>query len=530
MKTDFLTRLAAAACLVASFTSATAAPTCTNTAITPLSAPTVTPGSVTTRAGKVVGFTVDAGLLRVTGGGVADAKSVWHVPPEDTSKPPATATMSYYAYVAKASSVAPRPLMFVWDGGPGTSTRSMLLNSFGPVLMAAPGSSSAGASGSPVRPDPDTLLDVADLVFIDAPGTGFGHLEGCDAARSFYGVDEDAAAFQRFIAAFVQAYHRENAPVVLLSESYGTIRAAVVARRLADAGARVSGLVLISPLLALDAWSDGSRANIGTENAAFLTLPTYAATAWWHGKSPHVGTLEERLREVERFTLDTYAPALLQGSNLSDDARRTLADRLAYYTGLPARTWLQADLRIEGTRFRELLEADDHKLVGREDTRDDGPAPNVKGSAVEDDPTLKAAHAAREAAFDAYVRGTLKLGDRPFSPYTDGPDTRWNMHHLTDPGAWPDTYVNVAPDLVTAMTREPDMRVFVAGGYFDLASPYFGSPYLIAHLRLPDTAKQRLQWKEYPAGHSVYEVDAARQNMHDRIAGMLAQLLPMPSR
>ena len=205
MKTDFLTRLTAAACLMASFTSATAAPTCTPNAVTPLPALTITSGSVTTRAGRVIGFTVDAGLLRVTGGGVADTKSVWNIPPEDTSKPPATATMSYYAYFAKTSSSVSRPLMFIWDGGPGTSTRSMLLNSFGPVLMAAPGSSSTGASGSPVRSDPDTLLDVADLVFVDAPGTGFGHLEGCDAARSFYGVDEDAAAFQHFIMAFVHA-------------------------------------------------------------------------------------------------------------------------------------------------------------------------------------------------------------------------------------------------------------------------------------------------------------------------------------
>ncbi len=516
-------RTAAAVCLMAKFTAAMAQPTCVPTPITPLPAPITTSGSVTTRAGKIIGFTIDAGLLRITGGGVADAKSVYNVPPEDTTKPPATATMSYYAYAAKAVPGTVRPLIFIWDGGPGTSTRSMLLDSFGPILIAAPARSSTGPSTNPVRPDSDTLLDVADLVFVDAPGTGFGHLEGCDAARTFYGVDQDAAAFQRFITKFVQAYHRENAPLVLLSESYGTVRAAVVARRLADAGAKVSGLVLISQLMALDAWSDGSRANPGTENAAFLTLPTYAATAWWHGKSPHVGTLEERLREVERFSLDTYAPALLQGTNLSNEAGRALAVKLAYYTGLTAQTWLDSDFRIEGTRFRELLEARDHKLVGREDTRNDGPAPVVKGSAVEDDPTLALAHAAREAAFDAYVRGTLKLGDRPFTPYIDGPDTRWNMHHLTDPAAWPDTYLNVAPDLVSAMTREPGMRVLVVGGYFDLAAPYFGSPYLIAHLHLPEDARPRLQWKEYPAGHSVYEVDTARRDMHDRIAGMLTE-------
>ncbi len=516
---NLIVRSAAATCLVAKVSCAAAQPSCTPTPVTPLPPPVTLSGSVTTRAGKTIGLTIDTGLLRVTGGGVADAKSVWNVPPEDTSKPPATAIMSYYAYSTKAASGA-RPLIFIWDGGPGTSTRSMLLNSFGPVLIAAPGRSPGEPPGSPVRPNPDTLLDVADLVFVDAPGTGFGHLEGCDAARTFYGVDQDAAAFERFIATFVRTYHRETAPLVLLSESYGTVRAAVVARRLVDAGAKLSGIVLISQLMALDAWSDGSRANIGTENAAFLTLPTYAATAWWHGRSPHTGTLEERLREVEHFSLETYAPALLRGT-LPNAARQALADKLAFYTGVSAKTWMDADFRIEATRFRELLEAEDHRLVGREDTRNDGPAPAVTASAVEDDPTLKLAHAARERAFDTYVRGTLTFGGRPFSPYIDGPDTRWTMHHLTDPAAWPDTYVNVAPDLVSAMTHDPDMRVLVVGGYFDLASPYFGAPYLIAHLRLPETARTRLQWKAYPAGHSVYEVDAARRDMHDRIAAML---------
>ncbi len=521
MRYSELTGWAAAAALLLKASAAVAGTLCLPMGPTPVPPPVTTLGAVTTRAGQIIDFTVDAGLLRVVGGRLPAEKSVYTVPPEDRSTS-ASATMSYFAYFAKASSVRARPLMFIWDGGPGTSSRSMLLNSFGPVAL----SSDAGATArptQPVRSNPDTLLDVADLVFVDAPGTGFGHLEGCDAARRFYGVNVDAAAFERFITAFVSTYHREKSPIVLLGESYGTTRAAVVANGLADAGTRVSAVVLISQLLALDAWSDGSRANIGTENAAFLTLPTYAATAWQHGRVPHVGMLEDRLRDVEAFTLAVYGPALLEGSRLSPGARADLARRLAGYTGLSAQTWLDANLRIEASQFRYLLEADTHRLIGREDTRTDGPAPEIRGSTVDDDPTLIAAHARREAAFDAYVRGTLKLGDRPFTPYIDGSDTRWDMHHLIDPGSWPDTYVNVAPDLVAAMTKEPALSVLIVGGYFDLASPYFGGPYLVAHLPLTDAINRRIDVREYPAPHSVYEVGSARTDIHDRVSKMLAR-------
>ncbi len=515
------TGIAAMAVGLAAACSAAAEPACLPVGPPQLPPPTMTSGAVKTRAGQSIDFTVHAGLLRVVGGRLPAEKSVYTVPPEDRSTS-ASATMSYYAYFAKRPSTRPRPLMFIWDGGPGTSTRSMLLNSFGPVVLG-PLVGSAGKLDQQVSSNPDTLLDVADLVFVDAPGTGFGHLEGCDAPRRFYGVNVDAAAFERFIAAFVRIYRREASPIALLGESYGTTRAAVVANGLADTGTRVSAVVLISQLMALDAWSDGSRANIGTENAAFLTLPTYAATAWQHERVPHVGTLEDRLRAVEAFTLDVYGPELLQGSRLSPVARADLARRLAGYTGISPQTWLDADLRIEASQFRCLLEANEHRLIGREDTRTDGPAPQIKGSAVEDDPTLIAAHARREAAFDAYVRGTLKLGDMPFTPYIDGPDTRWDMHHLTDPGAWPDTYVNVAPDLVDAMTKEPTLSVLIAGGYFDLASPYFGGPYLVAHLPVPDAVRSRITIRDYPAPHSVYDVDGARTDLHNQIYKMLAR-------
>ena len=144
--------------------------------------------------------------------------------------------------------------------------------------------------------------------------------------------------------------------------------------------------------------------------------------------------------------MNDYAPALLQGSALPSERKRAIAARLAAYTGLSAQTWLDADLRIEAHRFRDLLEADQGRILGREDTRVDGLAPKARGTAVEDDPTLQVGRPPGSLPFDSYVRGTLGLGGRTFTPYIDGPDIAWNMHHVTDPGAWPDTYVNAGPD------------------------------------------------------------------------------------
>ncbi len=379
-------KIAAICLLLPSLLAPAAASTgCTDKPSAALPSPVVTRGDATTRSGKTIQFKAEAGLLRVEGGGVPYGKSVFNVPASEEGTPP-TATMSYYAYIAaNAGSMQDRPLIFIWDGGPGASTRPMLLNSFGPVILNTSREIQEKAPSTSTRPNPDTLLDVADLVFIDAPGTGFGQLEGCNAARGFFGIDVDAAAFQRFIQQYLRVAHREHSPVILMGQSYGTTRAAIVAKRLQDSGTPVSGCPYQS-ILTLDAWSDGSKANIGTENAFFLTLPTYAATAWFHGKVPHKGDLEPWLHEVEHFSLDTYAPALLQGSNLPPEKRQALAERLASYTGLPANVWLNEDLRIEGSRFRDLLEANEGKIVGREDTRDDGPAPKVRGTAVEDDP------------------------------------------------------------------------------------------------------------------------------------------------
>lgn len=491
--------------------------------IAPLPAPIRTQGRVATRAGAAIAFVAEAGLLRVRGDSSAGAErqSVWNTPPPDPRLASASAAMSYYAYTAQPAGQGLRPLIFVWDGGPGTSTRTMLLNSFGPVLSTA--HDAGPPASSPFRENPDTLLDVADVVFVDAPGTGFGRIETPGTERAFFGVNADATVFQRFIEAFVRIHHREGAPIALLGESYGCVRAVVVARRLEEAGQHVALVGLISPPLSLDAWSDGFKANVGTENGAFLTLPSYAAAAWVHGKTPRIGAFADRMREVERFSLRDYAPALLLGADLSRERRDRLAQRLAAYTGVSATAWLQEDLRMEASRFRDLLEADQGRIVGREDTRADGPAPKTRHDPVSDDPALKAKPPGPgPTAFDAYVRGVLGFGDQHFQAYTDeDPDNRWDMGHVAVAGGIPGAFLNVAPDLGAVLKADAETRVVGAGGYFDLATPYFQTPYLISHMS--EAARARISWKVYEASHSVYEVPEARRDLHDRIAASLTR-------
>ena len=503
------------------------APRCSHAAPGALTKTITTRGSVLTRAGTRIAFQADVGIVRVEGGDVAEAADNAPAPTaagERQRVGAPDAKMSYVAYFANDGPASRRPVMFVWDGGPGASSRAPLLASFGPVhaVLPEPGEPVGSPPGPAVVSNPDTLLDVADLVFVDPPGAGFGWLEGCGAPRRFYGVDADAAAFQQFIRRFLVSHHRTGSPVFLFGESYGSVRAAIVARRLGDAGTPVAGIVLLSQMLALDAWSDGASANVGTENGFFLTLPSFAAAAWWHGKVPHDGNLETWLSQAESFALTDYGPALLLGAKLAPERKAQVASRLAAYTGLSVQTWLDADLRIEASRFRDLLEADQGRLIGREDTRYEGPAPKVRTDAVSDDPLGPAIHSALAAAFDGYVRGTLGVGGRPFTPYITGPDIRWDMHHVTDPAAWPDTYVNAAPDLAAAMRRNPKLRVLVTGGHYDLATPYLGAIYMVDHLPIEKALRANIEWQFYLAGHSAYMVDSARRDLHDRVARLVA--------
>ncbi len=306
----------------------------------------VTSGSVNLASGQVVAFAAVAGLLAVGGTDRDDARLV----PDGSIRPdaaptagpgdqPATARMSYTAYFAKAAASQQRPIVFIYDGGPGSSTMSLLMQSVGPVRAVVPDLHHPAGGPYRVKDNPDSLLDAADLVFIDAPGTGCGSIQGHDAAASFYGIDEDAAAFDRFIRRFLTRYDRWTSPKYLFGHSYGTVRSAALARQLIGDDVDLNGIISLSQYLSIDDFIDAAPSNPGVENPFFLALPSYAAIAWYHDRVPNrPATLEPWIHEVERYALGKYASALLAGVDLQPDRKQAVAARLAGCTGIPAAT------------------------------------------------------------------------------------------------------------------------------------------------------------------------------------------------
>ena len=318
--------------------------------VSALPADSTTEASVVLASGRTVVYTAVAGMLGVGSTDPQDAMlaldgkylpdAAIDVPakPEDQ---PATAHMFYTAYFAKGADTGKRPIMFFYNGGPGSATMYLRMTSLGPVRVEIPDLQHPVGGPYRIAPNPQSLIDAADLVFIDAPGTGYSRVQGKDAFKSFYGIDQDAAAFDRFIRRFLTKYNRWSSPRYLFGESYGTTRDAALGARLQQHGVDLNGIVFLTQILSFENSADGSDANPGNENGFFLALPSFAATAWFHHKvANQPATLEPWIHEVEQFALTDYASALIAGADLDPGRKTSVAAKLESYTGVPAATWI----------------------------------------------------------------------------------------------------------------------------------------------------------------------------------------------
>src|SRR5579871_1413418 len=267
-------------------------------------------------------------------------------PPKEAKDAPPVARMSYFAYFKKDAKPEDRPITFFYNGGPGSSTVWLHMGSLGPKHVMTSGDQHLPAAPYRLVDNANSLLDVSDLVFIDMPGTGFGRLIGKDAEKVFWGVDEDASAFARFIARFITKYSRWNSPKYIFGESYGTTRSAVLSDILENGKSiDLNGVILLSQIFNFTTDIDGPQANPGVDQPYELALPTYAATAVYHKKiAPQPPSLEPFLKEVEDFAMGPYAHALAQGTDLSDDEKLTVAEKMHGYIGLPTAYLVKANL------------------------------------------------------------------------------------------------------------------------------------------------------------------------------------------
>lgn len=442
-----------------------------------------------------------------------------------------TVSMFYVAYFKKGEEASKRPVTFIYNGGPGSATVWLHMGAFGPRRVVTKDDSHTPAAPYQLVNNDYSLLDASDLVFIDAPGAGFSRLIANDADASkreeqmkdrrkdIYSVDGDGHAFAQFITQFLSRYGRWNSPKYLFGESYGTTRSAVLANDLEnDNSVDLNGVVLLSQILNFDTSIDGPDQNPGVDLPYELALPTFAATAYYHHKLPQdPATLESFLQEAEQFALGDYAQALMQGSRLDDARKQAMAEKLHQYTGLPVAYLLKADLRVTGGMFEHELLGADGDTTGRLDSRFAGPSLDPLSKEAEYDPQSSAISSAYIAAFNDYVRKDLKFGqNQVYHEYAD--ITEWGFKHNDHDGA-----VNVMPDLAKAMKTNPDLKVFLNGGYYDLATPFFAADYEMHHMPVQPALMNNISYAWYPSGHMVYAHAESLKLLHDNVARFIAQ-------
>lgn len=442
----------------------------------------------------------------------ANAKSVADQPP--------LAHMFYVAYFKRDADAENRPITFLYNGGPGSSTVWLHMGSFGPKRVDTDDADTHLAA-APYRlvDNPNSLLDVSDIVFIDMPGTGFGRLTGKDAGKAFWGIDEDGHAFGRFIRRFLSKYNRWNSPKYIFGESYGTTRSAVLSNILENQeDIDLNGVMLLSQIFNFTVDVDGAHQNPGIDLAYELALPTYAATALYHHKLPaDHPDLPAFLAEVEAFAMGPYTQALEKGTDLSQSDKQAIAEKLHEYTGLPVDYLMHGNLRISGGQFEKTLQADTDDTTGRLDTRFTGPSMDPLSEEAEYDPQSSAISSAYVSLFNQYVRNTLKYGEGqtylPEADYSSGFD--WDFKRHGGP------LMNVSGDLADAMKTNPKLQVMVNGGYYDLATPFYAAFYEDKHLPIPDKLAANIHYDWYQSGHMVYVRNASLKRLHDNVAAFI---------
>jgi len=483
-------------------------------------------GSVTVEGHKIA-YQAVAGTIIVHPQGWDDAA------PPQTGKDavgspdgPPVASMFYVAYFKQGANPRTRPITFLYNGGPGSSTVWLHMGAFGPVRVVTNDDTHTPPAPYGEVNNDYSLLDASDLVFIDAPGTGYSRIQGKGKEKAFYGVDQDGRAFAAFIVHFLSQYGRWNSPKYLFGESYGTPRSAVLINDLeTDRNIDFNGVILLSQILNFDLSIDFPQSNPGVELPYVIGLPTYAATAWYHHMLPSSPQhLRPFLAEVEKFAMGPYADALAQGANLSPQDFDAIAQKLHEYTGLPVAYIKKANLRVSGGQFEKTLLGGSDTDTGRLDTRFTGPTMDPLSEFSEYDPQSAAISSAYVSAFNDYAHRDLHYTTNlTYQPEIDV-FRWWEFKHqppgapLQLPGA-----VNVMPDLATAMKYDPDLKVMLNGGYYDLATPFFEGWYEEHHLQIPRKLDANISYHYYKSGHMVYAHVPTLKKLHDNVAAFISK-------
>lgn len=432
-----------------------------------------------------------------------------------------TASVFYVAYTAPGPD---RPVTFLFNGGPGSASLWLNMGGFGP--LRAPANAPHPLPPAPYRLEENqaSILDKSDLVFIDAVGTGYSRALGTTDPKSFWGVDQDVDAFARAITRYLTINNRWSAPKFLFGESYGTTRAAALALKLHNQGIDLNGVVLLSTILN---FSDDLP---GRDEGVIGLLPSFAAAAYYHNRvADRPADMAAFLNEVRAFAAGPYAHALAKGDALSPQEETEVAQQLSRYTGLsPA--WLRANhLRIDMERFRSELLRGQGLITGRFDSRFTEAASHADESVAVDpatnDPATAGVTSAIQTTYRDWLSGTVgfhtDLAYRAL--YNSVIEPAWDNHHRAPGYGYALSSPDTALDLASAMRANPNMKVLVMNGLFDMATPFFKTEYDIDHMELPGTLRDNIAMGYYATGHMAYVDNAAMAAMKRDLDGFYAR-------
>ncbi len=434
--------------------------------------------------GRTLPYTATAGTLTIRDG---------------EGKP--TASIFYTADTLDGVAGSRRPVTFFYNGGPGSASLWLRMGSFGPMRIQT-------ANAEYIRPapfnftaNPDTLLGTTDLVFIDAPGTGYSRPLGDAKPADFYGVDQDADAFAKAIIRYVTKFARWDSPKFLFGESYGTTRSGALAYQLQDRGMALNGVVLLSSIM------NYGRRQPGLDRDYINYLPSYATTAWYHHKmSNPPATVAEAAAEARAFAQGPYAAALEKGQTISKQEEDSVAQQMGALTGLSPQFIENADLRVDLSQFRKELLRDQRETVGRFDSRYTGVDPNASGDAPDFDASDVAVSGGFIGTLQSYLANDLgyqtNMNYRLSASDADG--FKWDFKHKAPGVRYTLNDPDTALDLAAAMRTNPYLKVLSLNGWYDMATPFFGTEYDLNHMMLEPAQQRNLEFRYYPSGHMVY--------------------------
>ena len=422
---------------------------------------------------------------------------------DEKNKP--IALHGFTAYFKEGGSKKDRPIIFSFNGGPGSSSYWLHMGIMGPKRIVVNDPEYNKSAPYTLVDNQYSILDIADVVMMDPIGTGLSETIGDSKGSDFWGVDQDIRSTSLFIMQFLKNYNRLQSPKYLLGESYGTFRNAGVMNYLLDKGFALNGVVMVSAVFDLRTLTFAPN----DDTSYIMHFPTYAASAHYHkelSSNMNNKSLEAFLKEVRDFTENEYMPYLFKGTSISDDEKQMIAEKMVKYAGLDSQFWFRSNLKVKASEYFNQLLRDQGKTIGRLDSRYVGINENPKNQYSITDPQSDAISPPYTVGFLDYFYGSLGVSkdlNYKTSAYADK-DFKWDWTHKGNKGWGTQIAISTAIDMASALSKDPNLKVLIMNGYYDLATVFYGVEHTLTHMNLSQEIQANIIMKYYESGHMMY--------------------------